>query len=157
MAQRNAGKHERAYHETLVLLRRAQQGASTATDQADWTLIQSLEKQLNDANQQLRQLCAERALNTADGQMAVQQSQTNEQLKALLPENAEVHKAIAQLAAERDSARKAQGQLQFQTLNARAILDADSNTPKVRCLQAEAEVIELKGKIVMMNQRSGYR
>ena len=89
--------------------------------------------------------------------MAVQQSQTNEQLKALLPENAEVHKAIAQLAAERDSARKAQGQLQFQTLNARAILDADSNTPKVRCLQAEAEVIELKGKIVMMNQRSGYR
>ncbi len=37
------------------------------------------------------------------------------------------------------------------------MLDADSNALKVQCLQAEAEVIELKGKIVMMNQRSGYR
>ncbi len=47
--------------------------------------------------------------------------------------------------------------LQLQSLNEKAALDADSNALSVRCLQAEAEVVELKGKIDMMKQRSGYQ
>ncbi len=73
-----------------------------AANQADQVRIQSLETQLNNANQQLRQLHVERAPNAADGQMAVQQSQTNEQLEDLRTENEEAHKALAQVAAKRD-------------------------------------------------------
>ncbi len=62
--------------------------------------------QINAATQQLGQLHAERAPNAADGQMAVQQSETNEQLVALRAENKAAHQAIAELAAERDSAQK---------------------------------------------------
>ncbi len=89
--------------------------------------------------------------------MAVQQSQTNGQLEALHAENAKLHTTIEQLAGERDRARQANVQLQLQSLNEKAALDADSNAPRVWCLQAEAEVIELKGEIDMMKQRSGYR
>ncbi len=60
-AQENAREKEKAYHETLVLLKRAQPGTPNATNQVEWALIQSLEQQLNDANQQLRQLREERA------------------------------------------------------------------------------------------------
>ncbi len=83
-AQEVARRHEKAYHETLVLLKRAQTANPTAANQADQVCIQSLETQLNDANQQLRQL---HAPNAADGQMAVQQSQTNDQLEALSTAN----------------------------------------------------------------------
>ncbi len=72
-AEETARRHEKAYHETLVLLKRAQTKNPAAANQADRVHIQSLEAQLNDANQQLRQLRAERAPNAADGQMAVQQ------------------------------------------------------------------------------------
>ena len=89
--------------------------------------------------------------------MAVQQSQTNEQLEALRAENAKLHTAIEQLAGERDCARQANMQLQLQSLNEKATLDADSNALRVWCLQAEAKVDELKGKIDMMKQKSGYR
>ncbi len=82
-AQETARRHERAYHETLVLLKRAQTEDPAAANQAYRVHIQSLEEQLNNANQQLRQQRTEHALNAADGQMAVQQSQTNEQLEAL--------------------------------------------------------------------------
>ncbi len=92
-AQETARRHEKDYHETLVLLRRAQ-AANPATANAEAQVrIQSLETQLNDANQQLRQLCAERAPNAAYGQMAVQQSETNEQLEALRAENVVAHQA----------------------------------------------------------------
>ncbi len=87
-----------------MLLKRAQTTDPAATNKVDQVHIQSLETQLNDANQQLRQLRAERAPNAADGQMAVQQSQANEQLEALHTENAEAHKALAEMAAECDSA-----------------------------------------------------
>ncbi len=89
--------------------------------------------------------------------MAVQQSQTNEQLEAPRAENAEADKAITQLAAERDSAWKAYVQLQMQTLNDRAKLDPESTALRVWCLQAEAEAMELIGKIDMLEQRDGYR
>ncbi len=42
-------------------------------------------------------------------------------------------------------------------LNEKAVLDADSNALRVQYLQAEAEVVELKGNIDNMKQRSGYR
>ncbi len=48
--------------------------------------------------------------------MAVQQSQANEQLEALCTEIAEAHKALAEMAAKHDSARKACVQLRMQTL-----------------------------------------
>ncbi len=61
------------------------------------------------------------------------------------------------MAAERDSLRKAYVQLQMQTLKERAKLDAESNTLGVRGLQAEAEVMELKEKIGILERRGGYR
>ena len=58
-AQETARKHERDYHETLVLLRKAQ-AAYPATANAEAQVhIQSLEAQLNAATQQLGQLRAE--------------------------------------------------------------------------------------------------
>ncbi len=146
-AQETARRHEKAYHQALVLLRRAQTADPVAANQADQVRIQSLQTQLNDANQQLRQLRAERAPNAADGQMAVQQSETNEQLEVLHTANEEAHNPLTEMAAERDRARKAYVQLQMQTLKEKAKLDAESNTLGVQCLQAEAEVMELKENI----------
>ncbi len=53
-AQETARRHEKAYYETLVLLKWAQTAGPAATNQVDQVRIQSLETQLNDANQQLR-------------------------------------------------------------------------------------------------------
>ncbi len=78
-AQENAREKEKAYNETLVLLRWAQSGTPTATSQLDLALIQSLEGRLYDANQQLRQIHEEHSPNAADGQMSVQQSQETAQ------------------------------------------------------------------------------
>ena len=55
-AQEQARRHEKAYHETLVLFKQAQTADPAAANQADQIRIQSLETQLNHANQQLRQL-----------------------------------------------------------------------------------------------------
>ncbi len=154
--QETTRRHEKAYHETLVLLNRAQTVDPAASNQSDQVRIQSLETQLNDATQQLRQLRRERAPNAADGQMAVQQSETNEQLEALRTANKAAHEAIAELAAERDSAQKACVQLRMQTLMDKAKQDAASNALEVRCLQAEAEVVELKEKIGILERRGGY-
>ncbi len=159
-AQETARKHEKAYHETLVLLQWAQAMNPAAANQSDQVGIQSLETQLNDATQQLRKLCVGRAPNAADGQMAVQQSKTNEQLEALRTANEAAHKAIAELAAERDSARKACVQLRMHTITDKAkqdaAEDAASNALEVRCLQTEAEVMELKEKIGILERRGGY-
>ncbi len=156
-AQETARRHKKAYHETLVLLKRAQPADPAAANQSDQVRIQSLEAQLNNATQQLRQLRAERAPNAADGQMAVQQSETNEQLEALRTANEGAHKAIAEMAAKRDSAWKACVKLQMQTLTDKAKQDAEFNVLEVRCLQTEAEVMELKEKIGILERRGGYR
>ncbi len=140
----------------LLFLKRTQTEDPAAANQADRAFVQSLEAQLNNANQQLQQLCAEHAPNAADGQMTVQQSWTNEQLEALRAENTQLHKAIGQLAGECDHARRANVQLQLQSLTDKAVLNADSNALRAQCLQAEAEVEELKGKIDIMEQRGGY-
>ncbi len=148
---------EKLHRNTLLMQKQAETEDPAAASQADRAYIQSLEAQLHNANQQLQQLRAEHAPNAADGQMAAQQSRTNEQLEALHTENAEQHKTISRLADECDRTRRANVQLQLQSLTDKAALNADSNALMAWCLQAEAEVEELKGKIDIMEQRGGYR
>ncbi len=155
-AQETAREPEKNYHETQVLLRRAQNATPAVDDPADRVCIQSLEKQLRDADQQLRRLREERALNAADGQIAVNQDQVNEWLEALQIENKELHRNFAQMVVERDHARKEHVNLQMQTLRERAQWDTASNTLEVRCLQAEAEVVELREKVATLERRGAY-
>ncbi len=118
-AQETARKHEKAYHETLVLLKRARTVNAAAADLADRVRIQSLETQLNDANQQLRQLREGHAPNAADGQIDVCQDQVDERLEALQADNKEIHRAFAQVVTECDRTRKDYVNLQMQTLQDR--------------------------------------
>ncbi len=155
-AQETAREHEKDYHETLVLLRQARAADPTTASAEAQVRIQSLEAQLNDATQRLNQLHVERAPNAADGQMAVQQSEVNEQLEALHADNVAVHQALKEVTAERDSLRKAQVQLRTDALTEKAKQDIASNALEVRCLQAEAEVVELKEKLATMERRGGY-
>ncbi len=155
-AQETARKHEKDYHETLVLLRRAQAANPTTANAEAQVCIQSLETQLNDATQQLGQLRAECAPNAADGQMAVQQSEVNKQLEALRAENVAAHKALEEITADRDSTQKGYVQLRMDALMEKAKQDAASNALEVRCLHAEAEVVELKEKISTLERRGGY-
>ncbi len=60
------------------------------------------------------------------------------------------------MAAERDSAPKACVQLRMQILTDKAKQDAASNALEVRCLQAEAQVVELNEKIGILERRGGY-
>ncbi len=71
------------HRDALLKLERVPTEDPAAANQVDQALIQSLDQQLHDANQQLRQLREERAPNAPDGQIAVHQSQTNERLEAL--------------------------------------------------------------------------
>ncbi len=155
-AQETARRHGKDYHETLVLLRRAQAVNPAAANAEAQVRIQSLETQLNNASQQLRQMRAERAPNAADGQMAVQQSETNEQLEALRAENVVAHQALEEMTADRDSTRKAYVQLRMDTLMEKVKQDAASNALEVRCLQAETKVVELKEKVNTLERRGGY-
>ncbi len=70
-AQETDRRHERDYHETLVLLRWAQAADPATANTEAQVRIQSLEAQLNNAAQQLNRLRAEHPPNAADGQMAV--------------------------------------------------------------------------------------
>ena len=156
-AQETVRKHEREYHETLVLLRRAQAADPANANAEDQVRIQSLEAQLNDAILQLDQMRAERPPSAVEGQMAVHQSEVDEQLEALRVENAATHRVIAEeVIADRDSIRKAHVQLQTNVLTAKAKQDAASSALEVRCLHAEAEVVELKEKITILESRGGY-
>ncbi len=142
-----------------MLLRRAQNVTPAVADPADQVRIQSLEKQLKDADQQLRRLREERALNAADGQMAINQDQrtkVNERLEALRVENEELHKNFAQMVIERDRARKDHVNLRMQTLQERAQWDTASNALEVRCLRAEAEMVDLREKVATLERRGAY-
>ncbi len=88
--------------------------------------------------------------------MAVQQSEVHEQLEALRAENVAAHKALEEITANRDSTRKATVQLRMYALTKKAKQDAASSTLEVRCLQAEAEVVELKEKISTLERRGSY-
>ncbi len=105
-ATRATQLQEKLHCDALLTLQQVPTEDPAAATQADRALIQSLDQQLQYANQQLQHLCAERAPNAADGQMAVQQSQTNEQLEALRAENADLHKTIDRLADVHDRARQ---------------------------------------------------
>ena len=133
-AQETAREHENNYHETQVLLRWAQNATLAAANPADRVCIQTLEKQLRDADQQLRRLREEHALNAADGQIAVNQDQVNERLEALQVENKELHKNFVQMVVECDRAGKDHVNLQMQTLQERAQWDTASNALEERCL-----------------------
>ena len=127
VAQETARKHEKDYHETLVLLRRAQAANPTTANTEAQVRIQSLETQLNDATQQLHQLRAGRAPNADDGQMSVQQFEVNEQLEALRADNVAAHKALEEITADRDSTQKAFVQLKMDALMEKAKQDAASS------------------------------
>ncbi len=155
-AQETAREHEKKYHETLVLLKRAQAvdpATATAEDQAH---IQSLETQLDDAIQQLDQLRAEHAPGVVDGLIAGHPSETDEQLEALRTENAVTHRALEEITADRDNLRKAHVQLRTEMLTEKAKQDTASSALEVKCLQAEAEVIELREKVATLERRGGY-
>ncbi len=96
---------EKLHHNALLTQEQAQIEDPAAANEADRAFIQSLQAQLHNANQQLQQRRADHTPNAADGQIAAQQSWTNEQLEALRAENAELHKSIGRLADERDPAR----------------------------------------------------
>ncbi len=103
-----------------MLLRRAQAANPTTANAEAQVHIQSLETQLNAATQQLGQLRSEHAPNAADGQMAVQQTEVNEQLEALRAENAAAHKALEEITADCDSTRKTYVQLRLDALTEKA-------------------------------------
>ena len=126
---------------------------ANAEDQAH---IQSLEAQLNNAIQQLDRLRAERVPGVIDGQIAGHPSGTDEQLEALQAENAATHGALEEITADRDNLRKAHVQLRTEMLTEKAKQDTASSALEVRCLKAEAEVIELREKIATLERRDGY-
>lgn len=70
---------------------------------ADKVIIQSLEHQLNDAQQQFHWLLTGQNLSATKEQLAAQQLQTNEQLKALQHECNTAHEATEQVTSERDA------------------------------------------------------
>ncbi len=145
--QKNARKYKKDSHETLVLLKRAQAGNLAAANQADRALIQSLEEQLNNARQQLKQLRAGHALCAAEGQMAVQQSQTNEQLEALHAECNKLREAVQKAIANRAHTHRANVQLRMQSLRDKANSTTENSALRVRCMKAEAEVAKLQGEM----------
>ncbi len=69
---------EQLHHNALLMQEPAEAEDPAAANQTDRAFIQLLEAQLHNANQQLQQLRAKHAPNAADGQMAAQQSRTNE-------------------------------------------------------------------------------
>ena len=77
--QQASRDYERLYHETLVLLKKAQNVDPAAANAEDQARIQSLEGQLNDALQRLDRLSVERNPGSIEGQIAGHPSGTDEQ------------------------------------------------------------------------------
>ena len=88
--------------------------------------------------------------------MAVRQDQANERLEALQADNRELHRNFTQVVLECDRARKEHVNLQMQTLQEKAKWDTASNALEVRCLRAEAEVVELREKVATLERRGAY-
>ncbi len=146
--QENARKYEKNCHE------QAQVGNQSAPNWADQVRIQSLEEQLNDARQQQNQLHADHAPSAAEGQMAVQQSQTNEQLEALCAECDNLHAVIQKAVTYRDSARQANLKLQMQSLLDKASTATENSALREWCAKAEAEVDRLREENKILKQMS---
>ncbi len=152
-ARETSREHERLYHETLVLLEKAQTADPATANAGDQARIQMLEAQLDDALQQLDRLHAERAPGAVGGQIAGHPSEMEEQLDALHAENAAAHKALEEITAERDNLRKAQVQLQKEMLTGKSEHSAAISVLEVRCLTAESEAVELREKIATLERR----
>ncbi len=118
----------------------------SALNQADQVRIQLLEQQLNNANQQLRELRVGHASSAAEGQLAVQQSQTNGKLEALCVECNNLCAAIQKAVANRDSTCKANLQLRMRSLQDKASSATENSALRERCMKAEAEVDRLRGE-----------
>ncbi len=101
--QETSRGYKRLYHETPVLLKKAQNADPATANAEDQARIQTLEAQLDDALQQLEWLCAERDPGATNGQMAGHPSGTDAQLDALQAENAVTHAALEEITAERDN------------------------------------------------------
>ncbi len=101
--QETSREYERLYHETLVLLRKAQTADPATANAEDQAHIQTPEAQLDDALQQLERLRAERDPGATDGQMAGHPSGTDAQLDALQAENVAAHAALEEMTADRDN------------------------------------------------------
>ncbi len=101
--QETSREYERQYHETLVLLKKAQTADPATPNAEDQARIQTLEAQLDDALQQLDRLHAERDPGATDGQIAGHPSGTDAQLDALHAENVAAHEALEEITAERDN------------------------------------------------------
>ncbi len=115
-ARETTKKYEKHYRDTLIELEQARAGDPAASNRADRVLIQSLEEQINNATQQLNQLCAGHAPSAAEGQLAAQQSQTNEQLEALHMECNTLRAAATKAVAEHDASRGAYLKLRMDSL-----------------------------------------
>ena len=153
-AQKNTRQNEKNYHETLVLLKRAQAWNPPAANQADRVLIQSLEEQLNDAHQQLNQLRAGHAPSAAEGQMAVQQSQTNEQLEALCADCNKLNEVVQKAITDRNNIRRANVQLRMQSLQYKANSTTENSALRVCRMKAKIEVSTLQGENEILKQMS---
>ena len=99
-------------------------------------------------------MSAERDPGSIEGQIAGHPSGTDEQLDALHADNAAAHKALEEMMAEGDNLRKGHVQLRREMLTAKGKYDAAASALEVRCLEAEAEVVELKEKIAIMERRA---
>ncbi len=96
----------------------------------------------------------EHAPNAADRQMAVQQSQANEQLEALNTECDRLRVAVDKAVADRDHARRANVLLWMQSLQDKANSTTESNALRAQCMKAEAEVAKLQGENEIFKQMS---
>ncbi len=86
--------------------------------------------------------------------MAVQQSQTDEQLEAQCAECDRLHEAVETAVANRNHARKANVQLQMQSLQDKANSTTESSALRAQCMKAEAEVAKLQVENEILKQIS---
>ncbi len=105
-ARQSAQEHERQHAEAQAELERIHAGDRRAPSGADKVLLESLEHQFNDARQQLKQLHGDQYLSTMEGQLAAQQTQVNEQLKALQHECNAMREAAEKAVAEHDATHR---------------------------------------------------
>ncbi len=137
-----------------MFLKKDQTADPATANAGDQARLQSLEAELNDALQRLDRLNTERDPGSIEGQIAGHPSGTDEQLEALQAVNAAAHKALEEMTADRDNLRKGHVQLRIEMLTAKGKYDAAASALEVRCLEAEAEVVELKEKIATLERRN---
>ncbi len=116
-------------------------------NQADAVCIQSLEEQLKNAAQQLTQLRVGHSLSATKGQLAVQQSEANEQLDALRAECNLLLAATKKAVVDCDNSRK--GHLQLQ---ATACSATKNGALREQCTNVEAEVDRLRKENAILKQ-----